>query len=502
MELPLTPLDFLARARRLFPHRVGVHEGDRSWTYAQLGDRCDRLAHALRGELGVRPGQVVAWLCGNTHELLEAYYGVLLAGAVLFPLNVRLAPAEMRAILDDSGAAVLLRHPAQVDPEHAVRTVTLGSEYEDLLAREPGTPPEPALVDEHGPAELFYTSGSTGMPKGALLSHRGLYLHAVHSALTMGLTGEDVVLHTIPLFHVNGWGTPHYVTALGGVHVMLPHFDAGEVLRLVEAQRVTRLFLVPAMARLVLDHPSLGARDLSSVTQISVGGAPSSPELLAELEAAFGCRCICGYGMTESGPTLTRSLPKPGTTGSLEQRATTGLPILGVDVRVLGLDDAEVPWDGVTVGEVCARSNHVMIGYLGQPAATAEVLRDGWLRTGDLAVVDAEGYLRIVDRAKDVIVSGGENVSSVEIEHALTAHPEVREAAVVGVPDDRWGEVPRAYVSLMPGASVDEAALIAWVRDRLAHYKAPKSVVILDELPKGGTGKVQKQQLRGWDLPD
>jgi fatty-acyl-CoA synthase len=318
----------------------------------------------------------------------------------------------------------------------------------------------------------------------------------------MAMTGEDVVLHTIPLFHVNGWGTPHYVTGLGGQHVLLPRFEAAEVLRLVEARRVTRLFLVPAMARLLLDHPDVSARDLSSVTQISVGGAPSSTGLLAELEAAFGCECICGYGMTESGPTLTRSLPKPGVPSTLDQRATTGLPILGVDARVLGPGDEEVPWDGATVGEICARSNHVMIGYLGAPAATAEVLRDGWLRTGDLATVDPEGYITIVDRAKDVIVSGGENISSVEVEHALTAHPAVREAAVVGVPDEQWGEVPRAYVSLRAPGAADEAELVAWVRERLAHFKAPRSVVILDELPKGGTGKVQKQQLRGWDPRD
>ena len=263
------------------------------------------------------------------------------------------------------------------------------------------------------------------------------------------------MLHTIPLFHVNGWGTPHFVTGLGGVHVLLPRFDAGEVLRLVERHRVTRLFLVPAMARLLLDQPALDDRDLSSVRQISVGGAPASPALLEELETAFGCPVICGYGMTESSPTLTRSLPKPGTPGTLAQRATTGIPILGADVRVLGPDDVEVPWDGRTVGEVCARSNHVMIGYLGQPEASAEVLRGGWLRTGDLAVVDGDGYLTIVDRAKDVIVSGGENVSSVEVEHALAAHPAVREVAVVGVADARWGEVPRAFVSLVEGQEVE-----------------------------------------------
>jgi fatty-acyl-CoA synthase len=259
---------------------------------------------------------------------------------------------------------------------------------------------------------------------------------------------------------------------------------------------VTQLFLVPAMARLVLDHPSRAGRDVTSVRRISVGGAPSSPALLDELEAAFGADVICGYGMTESGPTLTRSLPKPGRAADRTKRATTGLPILGVDARVLGPDDTEVPWDGVTVGEICARSNHVMIGYLDQPEATAEVLRDGWLRTGDLAVVDPDGYLTIVDRAKDVIVSGGENVSSVEVEHALASHPAVREVAVVGVPDERWGEVPRAFVSLMPEASASEAELIAWVRDRLAGFKVPRSVVVLDELPKGGTGKIQKQALR------
>ncbi len=496
MELPLTPLDFLARARRLFPEREGiVQDGDR-WTYEELAARCDRLAHVLQGEVAVQPGDVVAWLCSNTHELLEAYYGVLLAGAVLLPLNIRLAPAELRAILADSQARVLFRHPDQMDPGHPVRTIVLGDGYEALLAAQPGGPAITPPVDERSPAELFYTSGSTGSPKGALLSHRGLYLHAVHSALTMGLTGEDVILHTIPLFHVNGWGTPHFLTGLGGVHVLLPRFDAAEVLRLIEAHRVTRLFLVPAMARLLLDHPSASERDLSSVRQVSVGGAPASPALLTELEAALDCECICGYGMTESSPTLTRSLPKPGQPSTPEQRATTGIPILGTDVRVLGDGDVEVPWDGVSVGEICARSNHVMIGYLRAPSATDAVLRDGWLRTGDLAVVDADGYLTIVDRAKDLIVSGGENIASVEVEHAIETHPAVREAAVVGVSDERWGEVPRAFVSLVPGESVDEAALIAWVRDRLAPFKTPRSVVFLDELPKGGTGKIQKQVLR------
>jgi fatty-acyl-CoA synthase len=497
VELPLTPLDLLARARRLFGDREGVIDGDARWTYRAFAERCDRLGHVLQREVGLQPGQVVAWLGGNTHELLEAYYGVLLGGGVLLPLNIRLAPAELRAILDSSGAVVLFRHPDQALVEHPVRTILLGDDHEALLAAQPGGPVPTPPVDEHAAAELFYTSGSTGMPKGALLSHRGLYLHAIHSALTMGLTGDDVFLHTIPLFHVNGWGTPHFVTGLGGVHVMLPRFDAGEVLRLVEEHRVTRLFLVPAMARLVLDHPDVGHRDLSSVVQISVGGAAASGALLAELEDVVGCQAICGYGMTESSPTLTRSLPIPGRPSTRAQRATTGRPILGADVRVLGDGDVEVPWDGATVGEICARSNHVMIGYLDAPEATHAVLRDGWLRTGDLATVDDDGYITIVDRAKDLIVSGGENIASVEVEHALELHPAVREAAVVGIADERWGEVPRAFVSLVAGETTGEGELIAWVRDRLAAFKAPRTVVILDELPRVGTGKVDKQSLRG-----
>jgi fatty-acyl-CoA synthase len=498
LNVPLTPLDFLQRVRRLFPTRIGVIDGSLRLTYAEFASRCDRLAWLLTRELGIRPADRVAWLCGNTHELLEAYYGVLLAGGVLLPLNIRLASAETRFVLDDSGAVVLFRHPDQPDPEHGVRQIVLGEAYEALLAAQPAEPFQMPVVDEDAPAELFYTSGSTGSPKGALLSHRGLYLHAVHNALTGGLSGDDTVIHTIPLFHVNGWGTPHYVTGLGGVHVLLPRFDAGEVLRLIEAERVTRLFVVPTMARTILDHPSLADRDVSSLRQVSVGGAPAGPELVDEIEMRLGCECICGYGMTESSPTLTRSLDKPGEPKSLHRRTTTGLPILGVDVRVFDDDDREVPWDGTTVGEIVARSNHVMVGYWNRPEETADALRDGWLRTGDLAVVDPDGYLTIVDRKKDIIVSGGENIASVEVEKAIAAHPAVAEVAVVGVADERWGEVPRAYVALKEGVTdaPSERDIIEWVRARLAHFKAPKSVVFLDALPQGGTGKIQKTSLR------
>jgi len=498
MEIPLTPLDFLERARRFFPKRVGVVSGDARFSYEDYAGRCHRMAHALAAEHGVGPGERVAWLGGNTHELLEAYYGVLLTGAVLVPLNVRLARAEIEAILDDCSPRLLVRQPGRVEPGRPVPRVDLGDDWEALLARQPDELFQPPALQESDPAEIFYTSGSTGAPKGAVLTHRALYLHAIHSALTNGVGPEDVVLHTIPLFHVNGWGTPHYVTALGGVHVMLPQFDPERVLQLVQEEGVTRLFLVPTMASALLAEPSLATRDLSSVRQISVGGAPASRELLAALEDRFGCHAICGYGMTETGPTLTRSLDKPGEAPSARRRATTGLPILGVDLRVLDDEDQEVPWDGETQGEVCARSNHVMQGYWRSPEDSAEALRGGWMRTGDVGVVAPDGYLQLVDRKKDLIVSGGENISSVEVERALLAHEAVAEAAVVGVPDPKWGEVPRAFVTLVAGAEADGAGLREFVRQRLAHYKAPREVLIIEALPVGGTGKVQKQRLREW----
>jgi fatty-acyl-CoA synthase len=496
VEIPLTPLDFLERARRLFPNRVGVIDGELRLTYAQFAERCHRLGHALRSDLGVQPGDRVAWLCGNTHELLEAYYGVLLSGAVLLPLNVRLSSPELRFILDDSGAAVLFRHPDQPDPGHAVRQVLLGPEHEALLGAQGAGLVEPSAVDERSAAEIFYTSGTTGDPKGAILTHRALYLHAVHSALTMGMSGNDTVLHTIPLFHVNGWGTPHYLTALGGVHVMLPRFEPAEVLRLVEQERVTRLFLVPTMATMLLAYRGLADHDLSSLTQVSVGGAAAGPELMAALEEQLGCEAICGYGLTEASPQLTKALDKPGEARSALRRATTGMPIIGVDLRVMDDDDREVAHDGQTPGEVCARSNHVMEGYWNQPAATAAALRGGWLRTGDIATVDDAGYITIVDRKKDIIVSGGENVSSLQVEKVLASHPAVLEAAVVAAPDQRWGEVPVAWVSLRADQSASEAELIAFARERLAHFKAPKVIHFLPELPKGGTGKILKAELR------
>ncbi len=421
MKVPLTPLDFLTRAERIYGPLTSIVDGPRRFTYAEFAGRACRLAHLLRRDFGVEPGDRVAYLCGNTVELLEAYYGVLLAGAILTPLNIRLAPAEFQFILDDCSPRVLAVHPSFRDVATELKgpaTLHLDATYEDALLRQPSAevdlePVDLEPVDEDSVCELFYTSGTTGTPKGVMLTHRNLATHATDSALTLGLVHRDVVLHTIPLFHVNGWGTPHYVTALGAVHVLLERFDADRVLELIEAERVSRLSIVPTMASALLLSPDLDQRDVSSLVQVTVGGAPPGPELMAELEEAFGCEVICGYGLTEAAPQLTKAttLRLHDDLSLAEQRrvrATTGLPNVGVDARVLDGDDTEVPWDGATQGEICVRSNHVMAGYWERPEETADALRAGWLRTGDIATVDREGYITIVDRKKDLIISGGE----------------------------------------------------------------------------------------------
>lgn len=514
MPVPLTPLDFIERARRLFGPLEAVVETDgrdavRRLTYSEFAGRAHRLAHALSASLGCQPGDRVAYLAPNCVEVLEGYYGVVLAGAVLVPLNIRLSAAEVQRLVDDCRPRVLIAHPdhsALAATISGPRVIVTGPGYEALLADQPDHRFEWAVEDENSVAEIFYTSGTTGRPRGAMLSHRALATHAVDSALTLGIHHRDVQLHTIPLFHVNGWGTPHYVTVVGARHVLCERFDAGAVLGCVESEGVTRMSVVPAMARSILEHPDLPRRDLSSLSQVTVGGAPPPPGLIGDLEKAFGCEVLGGYGLTEASPQLTKALTTRGHDPlPLEQRqlrrATTGHPMIGVDLRVLGEDDVEVEADSQSVGEICVRSNHVMSGYWDDPEATADALRDGWLRTGDLATVDPEGYITIIDRRKDIIVSGGENIASVEVEGALCAHPGVAEAAVVGMPDERWGEVPRAFVVLKPGFEVSPEDLVEAVRSRLARFKAPRVVEFVDALPRSSTGKVLKPELRSRPLP-
>jgi len=491
--------------------------GKEKFTYGQFAERASRLGGALR-KAGVRNGDRVAFLSTNCHRLLEAYYGVLEAGAVLLPLNIRLAPQELVYILNDSGARVLFFQRHFLEMVQSFRGKLSIAESFYCLDAEPGeggliersyeallSSAEPCRadimnVDENSLAELFYTSGTSAEPKGVMLTQRNIYLHALNAGLAMHPTEDAVELHTIPLFHANGWGVAHFLTLLGGKHVMMQRFDPPEVFQLIETERVQHCSLVPAMATALVNCPERPKYDLSSLQRISIGGAASSSTLIREVEEKLGCTCFAGYGLTETSPVLTISPMKPGINWEGERRfvgqAMTGYAIPGVELRIVDQNDEDVPRDGHSMGEIVARSDGVMKGYWQQPEASGEALRGGWFHTGDMAVWSEDGYILIVDRKKDIIVSGGENISSLEVEKALLSHPAVLETAVIPVPDERWGEVPKALVVLKPNQQAGEIELIEHCRSCLAHYKCPHSVEFLESLPRTGTGKVLKRDLR------
>ena len=372
--------------------------------------------------------------------------------------------------------------------------------YEQMLASATPYRGELMAFDENAVAEIFYTSGTSASPKGVMLTHRNVYLHAMTIALHHHTRFQDVMLHTIPLFHANGWGAAHTITFMGGTHVMLPRFVPEEVFRLVERERVRALTLVPIMAAALVNSPARSKYDLSSVEWSLIGGAASSPTLIREVEEKLGFKCFSSYGLTECSPGLTTAELKPDMQCSTDERyvqqAMTGYAYPGCELRVIDAEDKDVPHDGVTMGEIIARSDGVMAGYWQQPEATAEALRGGWFHTGDMAVIAENGYILIVDRKKDIIVSGGENISSLDVEKVLSAHPGVYEAAVIPVLDQKWGEVPKAVVVAKPGSQLSEAELIEFCRSRLAHYKCPQSIEFCESLPKTATGKVLKRELR------
>jgi len=525
MKIPLTPIRFLRYAREQFPDKVGVVCGDERFTYAQFADRASRLAGALVAA-GAKPGDRIAFLSTNCHRLLEAYYGVLEAGCVLVPLNIRLGAPELAFVLNDAQARFLFVEPAFVPLVESFRCSVPSIEfaflldgqpqaswlapniYDDLVSVSPPFQCDFTQIDEDSVAELFYTSGSSDRPKGVMLTHRNVYLHALSviaagqtSTSTLGeMSCKSVLLHTIPLFHANGWGIAHIITVVGGTHVMIHHFNPVEVFRLIEQERVSSCAVVPTMATALVNSPARAQYDLSSLQIINIGGAASSPTLVREVEEKLGCTCISGYGLTETCPTLAKSPMKSDLAFAGEQRyarqAMTGFAIPGVELRVVGPNGEDVPHDGSVMGEIVARGDVVMEGYWGQPDATAAAMLGGWFHTGDVATVDRHNYLQIVDRKKEIIVSGGENISSLEVEKALLAHAEVYEAVVIPVPDEKWGEIPKALVVLKPGSQAREHDLLEFCRSRLSHYKCPRSIEFLESLPKTGSGKVLKRELR------
>jgi fatty-acyl-CoA synthase len=508
MKVPLTPLRFLHRAIDLYGKKLAVVCGPKRFTYAEFGERCQRLASALL-RAGVQPGDRVAFLSFNTHRLLEGYYGAPQAHAAVMPLNVRLTPAELAAILRHAEPRILFFEndfAPMMDllraASPAMRTVNLDVEYEDFLST--GSPARANIFeyDEESIAELFYTSGSTGTPKGVMLSHRTVYLHAIGAARCFPGDDTAVDLHTIPLFHANGWGKPHTTCLTGVKQVMVRRFDAATVFGLIEGERATRMTLVPTMANALLLFPDIGKYDLTSMKNIMLGGAAASPELIERLEHAFKCEVLAGYGLTESSPVASLSRKKStldyaDDTDRYFHQAMAGWPLEGVEIRVVDPQMRDVPRDMASIGEVIIAGDLVMDGYYKDPEGTAAAITSGWLHTGDMAVWNPDNFIHIVDRQKDIIISGAENISSIEVEKALSAHTAVAEAAVVGAPDPTWGEIPVAFVVLKPGAECSESELHAFVAKRLAKFKLPRRYEFrTDPLPKGGTGKVLKRELR------
>ena len=517
----LTPLRFLERSAEVYPDKVAIVHGERRTTYRDFAGEATRLARALQAS-GIEPGDRVAYLCPNIPELLIAHFAVPLAGAVLVAINSRLAGEEVRYICDHSGAKLLvvdseLRSvvaPVQDEFETIREIVTVtdpvseldlsdaldGPRYPDLLERGSDEPLEWTVEDELALITINYTSGTTGKPKGVMYTHRGAYLNSLGEVLHSEHGADSVYLWTLPMFHCNGWCTAWGVTAIGGRHVCLRAVRGDRIWQLLEQEKVTHLNGAPMVLTTLAGAEE--AHRLERPLVVTTAGAPPNPATLEQCER-LNARVVHVYGLTETyGPYSVCQWQEGWEDLDVEQRAALvarqGLGMIQAErLRVVDEQMNDVPADGATMGELVMRGNNVMKGYFEDEEATAEAFRGGWFHSGDLGVMYPDGYVRLMDRAKDVVISGGENISTVEIEQALLTHKAVLEAAVIGVPDEKWGERPKAFVVLKPGEEASEKELIDHVRSAIARYKAPKAVAFLDEMPKTSTGKVPKFALTG-----
>lgn len=490
----------LERARALYPRAPAVVDGGLELTYSEVGQRVDALAGFFRDQ-GVAAGDRIAALLPNSHHYFETYFAAAGLAAVLVPLNHRLSPSETAFILRDSGATWLV-----VDPTFGLLAGAVLAEPTELRGvvwtGQP-LPPHRFVARAAGAtslAHLYYTSGTSGQPKGVMLTHRNVTVHALAAVAELGLGDRDVWAHVAPMFHLaDAWAT-FAVTWVGGRHVMFPRFEPGEVLSGFERHRITVTNLVPTMLNLMVKHPARERYDYSSLRLVLSGGAPIAPSVVQAIVETFRCEYVQTYGMTETSPYLTLSLLKDHlrrrpVAEQLAYRAKTGRPFLAVELKVVDDEGRQVASDEREVGEIMVRGDTVTPGYWRRPEETAAAFVDGWLRTGDLAVIDQEGYLTIVDRRKDMIITGGEKVYSTEVEHLLYRHAAVLEAAVYGAADPIWGEAVVAAVVLRPGASATGEELLAFCRDHLTAFKCPKRIEFRTELPKTGSGKIMKRAL-------
>jgi fatty-acyl-CoA synthase len=513
MNVPLLLDDFIRRAAKLYGDKTAIVDGDLRFTYAQFRARANQLGHALL-RLGVTKGDRVCILSPNSHFFLESYYGVTQIGAILVPLNYRLVAADHEYIINHAGVKVVLvdhEYASMIDGmrdllgsvEHWIVAQDSGSapdgwlDWNALIATEPETGTPPLDIDENDVATLNYTSGTTARPKGVMLTHRNMYINAYNFIAHLRIRHEDVELWTLPMFHASGWGGPFAVTAMGGTHVVLRAVDGAKIYELIEREGVTFACMAPAVLSTILNYADRTKHKIGTRPRFTVAGAPPPAAFIERLEKELGWEFIQIYGLTETSPIITVSTPDHHTaTDDYARRSRAGVEVIGTDIQVLDDDGNPVPQDGVSIGEVCARSNVVLEGYWEQPDETAKAIHGGYFHSGDLAVWDEHGNINIVDRKKDVIISGGENISSPEIEAALYKHPAVLECAVIGVPSEKWGETPKALIVLREGAAATEADVIAFTREHLAHFKCPTSVDFVEALPRTATGKLQKFVLR------
>lgn len=518
-NVALTPLSFLHRAARVFPEREAIRADDRRWNYRELANETQAVARAIAARIDA--GDRVAYLAPNVPELLVAHFAVPLAGGVLVTINTRLVAGEVRYILEHSGAKLLFVDEelldtalAAVDGLADVEVVVVGENgaperapegaqlagYRELVDRNRDGDPLPWTVeDENALIAINYTSGTTGKPKGVMYSHRGAYLNALGFVHHAGFTGSTRYLWTLPMFHCNGWCTTWAVTATAGLHICIRAVREAEVWRALDTDGISHLCGAPAVLTTIANAPQ--AHPVDRPLSIITGGAPPSPTIIARLES-LGITVVHAYGLTEVyGPFTSCEYQdawdslEPGTRA--ERMARQGVAMLQAGaVRVVDTDLNDVPADGTTIGEIVMRGNNVMLGYFRDEAATVAAFRGGWFHSGDLGVLHADGYIEVKDRDKDMIISGGENISSIEIENALVTHPAVLDAAVVAVPSEKWGERPHAHVVLVAGQSATVDELRLHVRGLIAAYKVPDGISFLDELPRTSTGKVLKRELR------
>src|SRR5256884_6155291 len=515
METPLTPLDFARRARKLYGDREAVVDGALRLTYEQFLDRCDRWSSVLQ-TLGIAKGDRVAYIAPNTHAQLESFYAVPQLGAVLVPINYRLTADDFAYLINHSCAKVVCAHRDYLDAVDGVRSQLKSVEnfvaldyardgwldYEALLSQGPGDFARPR-IQENDLLTINYTSGTTSRPKGVMITHRNAYLNTVGTLLHEHMSCADRYLWTLPMSHANGWTFVGTVTAAGATHVCLPKVDPASVFKLIETESITMLCAAPTVLIGLANVDQEVRSGARRGVRVLTAGAPPAASTIERLEGELGWTVTQAYGLTETPPFITVCDPRAEHEQlSIAERAIIkarqGVELItSGETTVVDENGAEVPRDGETVGEIVVRGNVVMAGYYNDPEATVQAMREGWFHTGDAAVIHPDGYIEIRDRLKDVIISGGENISSVEVEGVLLRHPAVQEAAIVGLPDERWGEAPHAFVVLRAGAVASADELREFARSHLAHFKAPHSVTFIEALPKTATGKIQKYVLRG-----